>query len=242
VTLHTFFIIGAQRCGTTSLAQVLSRSPDVGILGTAPPESRLFLRHADPHAALAELHSHAGAQVRWMGCKSTTYLERMIAAERIQRVVPQAQVIVMLRDPIARAISNYHYTRLNGLEHLPIDEALDLDAQQRSWDTGGISTNPFAYLDRGRYAEFLEPWLALFPDMMVFILEELLSGTDSLQRLGDTMGIEIDDFSLAWTHENQGDLAAERPSDTTITRLRDYYAGPNERLAAVLGRPITAWA
>lgn len=239
--MRTFFIIGAQRSGTTSLAQVLGRQALVSIIGAQPPEPRLFLKYDDPSMALSTLLDRAEPDTQWMGCKSTTYLERPEAAQRIQRVAPQSAIIVLLRDPVARAISNYHFTACHGLESLPIDEALRPEAQARPWDATAISTNPFAYLQRSRYAELLEPWLACFPDTSIFILEELVSGTDSLERLQEVMGIEVEDFTLEWTHENQGEAMSDPPSQATIHRLREYFTEPHERLEELLGRSIEAW-
>lgn len=239
--MRTFFIIGAQRSGTTSLAQMMSRCPEVGVLGLEPPERRIFLRHADPHAALAELWGLAAPGVRWMGCKSTTYLERPVVADRIHQVAPDAQVIVMLRDPILRAISNYHFTQRHGLEDLPIDIALLPEAADRPWDSASISTSPFDYLGRSRYADLLRPWLQLFPNTMTFVLEDILSGADTLQRLAEHMSLELDDFALAWTHENQSSAEGAEPSEATVQRLRDYFADPNRDLESLLGRRITAW-
>lgn len=240
--MRTFFIIGAQRSGTTSLAQVLGRQPLVSIIGAQPPEPRLFLNYDDPNSALAALLDRADPHAEWMGCKSTTYLERSEAAQRIRHVAPESTIIVLLRDPIARAISNYHYTARHGLETLPIDQALLPDAQARPWDATAISTNPFAYLQRGRYADLLEPWLAAFPDALIFVLEEILAGTDSLDRLQEAMGLEVDDFTLAWTHENQGEATSDPPSASTVDRLRDFFAEPNLRLERLLGRSIDGWA
>jgi hypothetical protein len=186
-------------------------------------------------------HASRKPEAQWVGSKATTYLERPLAAQRIFKVAPRSKIIVLLRDPIARAISNYHYTRAHGLEQLPIDEALRPQSQSRPWNRASISTNPFAYLDRGRYPELLTPWLASFGSVSIFILEELLSGEDSLERLGQDMSITVDDFSLAYTHENRSDSQGEQPSGDTLELMSRFFQGPQLQLEALLGREVKAW-
>src|SRR5688572_11238783 len=65
----------------------------------------------------------AAASVRIFGEKSTSYLERADVPARIATMLPDARILIVLRDPTERAISNYRFSRANGLETASIDEA-----------------------------------------------------------------------------------------------------------------------
>ena len=65
-------------------------------------------------------------------------------------------------DPIERAVSNWKFSRASGLEDRPLAEALRQNlAGAVPWDAARTSVSPFAYLERGRYAAQLDPWLAV---------------------------------------------------------------------------------
>ena len=52
----------------------------------------------------------------------------------ITATLPGAPLLVVLRDPVRRAISNYRFSTQNGVDDLPISEALRAEAGERSWD------------------------------------------------------------------------------------------------------------
>ena len=74
--------------------------------------------------------------------------------------------LVLLRDPVQRALSNWRFSTDHGLETRPVEEALraDLDGEQ-PWDPAATSVSPFAYVRRGRYADHLPPWTSTFPGL-----------------------------------------------------------------------------
>src|SRR5205814_123516 len=102
----------------------------------------------------SEYFAEPGTRVR--GEKSTSYIESDVATRRITATLPGAPLLVVLRDPVRRAISNYRFSTQNGVDDLPISEALRAEAGERSWDHARFSVSPFAYLARGRYVEYLE--------------------------------------------------------------------------------------
>ena len=64
---------------------------------------------------------------------------------------------MQLRDPVARAVSNWQLSTAHGLETRPLEQALveNLDGPARRGTPATTSVSPYAYLERGRYAEQL---------------------------------------------------------------------------------------
>jgi len=241
------FIVGAQRCGTTSLATTLERHPQVAFAQPRRPEPKAFLAPgaaADVEAYVERYYADAGPQTRLRCEKSTSYLGSDLACTQIAAAFPEAHVIVMLRDPVERAMSHYGFSRAEGVEDLPIGEALDPSAESRPWDTDAISVSPYEYLSRGRYVDDLRRWFEAFPAeaVHVLLLEDLMEEPRRYEELLADLGLDpaaSAGFAPEERHNaGEGDLVLD---GATRARLADWFADANAELAELLGRPITRW-
>ncbi|MGH3355028.1 MAG: sulfotransferase family protein, partial [Nocardioidaceae bacterium] len=166
MTRH-LLVIGAQRCGTTYLQALLDAHPDITMARPSRPEPKYFLSAEAGEHGLDEYRtryfSHAAGEAL-LGEKSTSYIEHPEAAGRATEVLGRAAIVVMLRDPVDRAVSNWRFSVVNGLEDRPLEEALaeNLESTQ-TWDPETTSVSPYAYLERGRYDGYLDSWYAAFP-------------------------------------------------------------------------------
>ena len=112
------------------------------------------------------------------GEASPYYLFHPLVPERARALVPDARLIVLLRDPVARALSHYHHHEVAlGMEPLTFEQALEaepgrLDGEERGQFPGYVSVahQHHSYVARGHYADQLERWLGLFPRDQVLIL------------------------------------------------------------------------
>jgi hypothetical protein len=100
-----FFIVGAPKCGTTAMARYLSQHPDVFV--SPVKEAHFFatdFRYSAKYPRLDQqqyLAPFAGAGAcRRSGEASVFHLYSQVAAERIERFAPGADIIIMLRDPV----------------------------------------------------------------------------------------------------------------------------------------------
>lgn len=241
------FVVGAQRCGTTYLYHLLDGHPQITMARPVRPEPKVFLTDdvtGDPSAYDARLFAGRPAtQVR--GEKATSYLERPAALDRIARTFPDAHVVVAVRDPIERALSNYRFTVDAGLEDRTADAALlaDLEGHERPYDRIRISVSPYAYVRRGRYVEHLRAVDARFrPERVhVVVYEDLTTGAGAIRRLYRALGVDdarVPDVLGRVVNPSAVDAAL---SASTRERLRAHYAAPNAALARRLGRPLPAW-
>jgi hypothetical protein len=243
-TREHFVIIGAQRTGTTYLYGLLNEHPEIEMAKPLRPEPKFFLDD-DLYARGLDYYEERffdepSARVR--GEKSTSYIESEVVAERIMHLLPGAVIVVVVRDPVERALSNYAFTVSAGNEDLPLDDALRASASgERAWDRQRFSVSPYAYLPRGRYIDYLERYGRHVPSeqLYVVVFEELVAGADAIAALYARLGVDP-----GFRPRRLGDRvnAAEResrPIEKELgTWLRDYYREPNQRLTMLLGREL----
>ncbi|MET0911924.1 MAG: sulfotransferase [Acidimicrobiales bacterium] len=240
------FIVGAQRCGTTSVATALERHPQVVLAQPRRPEPKFFLRpgaDADVNAYLARHFPDVGPDIRLRCEKSTSYLESDVACAQIGVAFPDARILVVLRDPVERALSHYRFSREQGVEDWPVEAALDPEAETRPWDTDAISVSPYRYLSRGRYVDDLRRWLETFgrEAVQVIILEDLIAEPERFADVEAALGLDPGPAFAVHERHNAGEDEVVL-DDGTRARLVAWFADANADLAEELGRPIDRWA
>jgi hypothetical protein len=185
-----FLLIGEAKCGTTTLWQILSRHPRVFF----PQEKELhfFSSYAafPQHGRLetggleAYLHHFAPAEDDQVCGEATpNYLFDVGACDRIESVVPGARLVVILRDPVARAWSHYWHQVRRGRERLGFEEALAAEDQRLA--RGDLDEEShFSYRSRGRYIEGLRRYERRFSreQLCVVFMEDLRSDPDTVTR------------------------------------------------------------
>ncbi|MEO0531457.1 MAG: sulfotransferase, partial [Planctomycetota bacterium] len=172
-----FFLIGAAKSGTTSLANYLDSHPDVYLCKPKEPNFFAFPPNVEPSCqgpAPAEVlfdkllrysvtvpaeydrlfkPATTGQQT---GDASVRYLYEPSAAERIANHAPNAKAIAILREPVARMYSHYHMNVRNGFEPLTFEDALQAEDERVTsgwgWD--------WHYRRVGRYAKQLDRYFA----------------------------------------------------------------------------------
>lgn len=237
-------IAGAQRCGTTWLAALLDRHPEITMARPSRPEPKVFcseeLTARGRAWYLRTWFGHAGDE-RLLGEKSTSYLEHPEAADRAARMLGDPLVLVQLRDPVERALSHWAFSTESGLEDRPLAEVLTANlAGPLPWDPARTSVSPYAYLERGRYADHLEPWLRRFgDDLTVVFLEEMLSDPEAVGALHTALGVSADLRPTVPTEPVNRSAHPKPALDPELrARVRDYFAESDRRLAGLLGRPL----
>lgn len=114
------FIIGAPRCGTTSLSYWLSQHPQVYFSSIKEP----FLLSPDVHQQGVSLEQYkrlfndAKPWHKYRAEGSTSYLFSRVAVPAIEKEFPGSKYIVMIRSPIEMALSLYTLNRRIGEEDI----------------------------------------------------------------------------------------------------------------------------
>ena len=240
-----FLVAGAQRCGTTYLRSLLAEHPGIAMAEPARPEPKVLLdpsrvaRGVEWYRATYFPHAREG---QLLGEKSTSYLDVPAAADAARQLFGDPMVLIQLRDPVARAVSHWSFSTEQGVERRPLAEVLEANLEgPLPWDGSGASVSPFAYLERGRYAEHLLPWLAEHGDRVrIQFLEDLVAppGTlgDTYEWLGVDPGPRPPSLGIPIN------ASRERPTSPLgrdlHQRLRDYFAKADTELAELLGRDL----
>jgi hypothetical protein len=238
-----FLVIGAQRCGTTYLHSLLEAHPDVAMARPARPEPKVFLSDALTDRGVewydATYFAHA-APGQLLGDKSTSYLEDPAAPARARRMLGEPGVVVVLRDPVDRAVSNWRFSTDHGRETRPAEVALAANLEEpQAWDPTASSVSPFAYLERGRYADHLVPWLQEFPDTHVLFLDDLLTDPATVRSLLEALGADPSHVPTgAGSPVNPSDAPPPALDHVLRERLEDYFADSDAALARLLGRDL----
>lgn len=187
--LIRMMIVGAPKCGTTSLKHYLAQHPQ--LLGHPQRELIYFANDAEyerGYAHALDVHYGSGATGdRLLIGKSVAMMYRRIALERLREHNPDVQIVVLLREPVARAYSEYWYSRRRGHEAAASFEAA-LAAPGRE-----DASRPDAYIARSRYAEHISMLYDLFPatQVNVVLLEQLArEPVATCQALFRKMGID----------------------------------------------------
>ena len=130
--LPNTIVIGAGKCGTTSLHYYLSLHPEIHM--SAEKELNFFITERNWHEGIDWYRANFQTAARILGESSpgyTAYPEHQGVPERMHAIVPDARLIYMVRDPIDRMISHYIHEYSIGREHRPIQETLaDPEANQ----------------------------------------------------------------------------------------------------------------
>lgn len=176
--LLDFAIVGAQKGGTTALRHFLNAHPEVAMcaeevhLFDSPDYSSDWTREQIDDRYRRELDETAYRKV--CGESTPVYMFLSDIAPELKRYNPRLKLVVLLRDPVRRAISAYYMERGRGAEHKPLWLALLLesvrcllDREPRAWTS---AHRQHAYRRRGLYSKQLRNLYRHFDANQVLIL------------------------------------------------------------------------
>lgn len=172
--LPSFLIVGAQRCGTTSLYRALVQHPAI-----VRPPLRKGVHYFDTDYARGPMWYRAHFPLLGTARRVTAdtglpaatfesspyYLFHPLAGERIAADLPGVRLIVLLRDPVERAYSAFTHERARGFETEDFERALELEPERLAGEEARLRADPtayshahqhHAYVARGHYAEQLQ--------------------------------------------------------------------------------------
>jgi hypothetical protein len=248
VGAERFFIVGAQRSGTTQLCRLLDAHPEIEMAAPFRPEPKFFLRdelYARGPAWYDATFFGRKPEARLRGEKTVSYMESDEAARRIADTFPGSRIVFVLRDPIERAVSHYWFSVENGVETLPIEQAFRDDAEGRlRGDRHHLSMSPFAYLRRGRYLDDVARYERVFGRgaLRILLYEEVVRDLGPYRDLCRWLGVR-DDVEVK-TGPRDANLRTDRGEPLTSDLLRwlvEYFTGPSVALGERYGLDLGAW-
>ena len=258
--LPDFLIIGAKRGGTTSLWRYLEQHPFLA--PSFPARARFkgahffctgyeaglpwYRSHFPSETSRRRIEQRLGGPIA-VGEASPYYLFHPLAAERAAAAVPQAKLILVLRNPVDRAYSHYQARRRDGTETLSFEDAIAAESERIAGEAERIRTEPgyssfahehFSYVAQGLYAAHLERWLQHYPRERVLIerSEDLYADPQAVyDRVVEFLGLP----HQALHNPTAFNATAKDPMRAdTRAALLERVAPDNAALEQLIGRPM----
>ena len=232
-----FIIIGVHKGGTTSLYNYLTQHPQI-----IPPIKKemdfwSWKFNQSINWYLAHFPGISEVKNFLTGEASPSYFDHPNAARRIYQFFPKIKLIILLRNPVDRAISQYHqWLRLNW-ENRSLEEAIESDLEKLTKAPEKVNywMKELNYLARGVYVEFFKEWMSLFPREQFLILksEDFYANPEvSVQEV--LKFLDLPEYQLSeYRNYNVGKYSQIDPS--MRKNLNDYFRVHNQRLEEYLG-------
>ena len=201
---QNFVCIGAQKAGTTTLADILSGHSDICI----PPikETKYFLfdeDYAKGKSFYDNYFSNFTGQ-KAIGEFDPDYLLYPFTAQRIKDTLgADVKIIVVLRNPADRAFSHYLMTKRKGLEQNDFENALKAETGRKT----DIKTRKiYAYGERGMYGKQIEAFMEVFPakNFLFLVFEEdfLKNRSQTIERVQQFLEVPVTSLNVD-IHSNE---------------------------------------
>ena len=244
-----FLVIGAARSGTTLLHQYFLQHPDIYVPKNKQPEPHYFLKSSNYEKGvenyLDSFFTEVGKE-KAIGEISTSNMYGEHVAKRIFEFDPNMKLIVLLREPVQRAFSNYWHSKNNGFEKLTFQEAiLTEDSRLAGLDREIAEIAPYAYIGRSRFATQLERFLKYFKKEQIHIslFEDLISKTRA--ELVNICGfLNVDNsfaFELIKEKLNKSVPEGGEMDKRVMLLLKAKFKPENERLAKLFDLNLKPW-
>jgi hypothetical protein len=240
--LPNFVIIGAPKCGTTSLHRYLSQHPDIYLptqkelhfftypyieQRTAGPRDLEALRRMTRTFAEYSAHYEGVRRQSAVGEVSPSYLYFAEAADAIRERLGAVKIVVILRNPVQKAYSQYLHLVRNDRETLGFYDALLAEERRSAEGWSDI----WRYAESSLYTQRLKRYLEVFgaANVRILIFEEFFADTSgALRRLLAFLGVREVDLAASEVHHRSG-----KPRSRLLSSLL-VKGGPASRVAGLL--------
>ncbi|MHA1294862.1 MAG: sulfotransferase domain-containing protein [Promethearchaeota archaeon] len=243
-SLPQFLIIGAQKAGTTSLFNYLISNEH--IKRPLKKEIHYFSENYKKGELWYRMHFTIIRDDSITLDASTSYLFYPHAAKRVNSLIPDVKIIILLRDPVERAFSHYnHEVKIGNEKSSSFEEAIELEEKRtnNSYERMKIDENYYdknvgfySYIKKGIYIEQLKRWYYYFNRENILIIESkkfFKETYKTLERIASFLNIE-NRFYFKPIIYNRGRRSTEMSIDTR-NFLKNYYYNYNKELFRLIG-------
>ena len=257
--LPDFLIIGASKCGTSSLWDYLVRHPNVLSNYKYKKEIQYFDQktqkglswykaHFPTRKTIMEKEKELANTKVFVGEATAGYIFHPLAPSLIKDLMPNVKLIALLRNPVHRAYSHYcHEFRMNR-ESLSFEKSIKMEPSRITGSYEKILSHKnyfcqerhdHSYLERGKYCDQLLRWYECFPKDQILVIksEDFFEHPgDIYRKVLEFLGLPFHE-KLEFEKRNQG--AYEIPQTTEfiniVDELGDYFFKENQKLYELLG-------
>jgi hypothetical protein len=240
-----FIIIGAQKCGTSTLYCHLRKHPDIHM----PKKKELHFFDENYSMGmdwyLNCFNRKDGIIPVCSGEASPYYFFHPLVPVRIFESFPGIKLILLLRNPVSRAYSQYHHMQRMGRISLSFEHCIRLEedvltgrkeAFYKDENHSDLMYRRFSFLARSRYAEQLTEWFRYFKREQLLILrsEDYFSDAEqTFQQVFRFLGLPPAEMNIKKKHA-ASDYPPMKPE--TRQQLAAYFEPFNRQLYEMTGR------
>lgn len=199
-----FILVGAPKCGTRSLLTMLGQHPEISVSTNSEPKfftdfagrnwngpgaERLVVTLTSDWESYDSLFAH-NPDAKWRADLSTDYLScpaspGLIADFAARPDVGEVRVAVILRDPVARVVSEYQHTLRDHFETKSLLQSLELEEERLASDMHPL----FGHIMRSRYASQIARYRERFDDILILDFHELHGSLTVVNQITDWLGV-----------------------------------------------------
>ena len=250
--LPDFVVIGSSKSGTTSLHYYLMQHPsiiterNVHFFDHASHNGIKWYRAYFPTKTYKNFKKLVYKKELIVGEQTATYLFHPLVAKRVCNTIPTAKLIMILRNPVDRAYSDYQHQVREGVETRTFEDAIKSELKRIEigkkeprfiMNIDDFIIHPvFSYLRYGIYVDFIKDWMQFFTKEQFLILptyELNNSHEEFLKQAFEFLNVPNCKVN-GLERKNVGEY--KKLDESTRKLLVDYYKPHNERLFKLLGK------
>uniref|UniRef100_A0A1A7XRM2 Sulfotransferase n=2 Tax=Iconisemion striatum TaxID=60296 RepID=A0A1A7XRM2_9TELE len=244
-------IIGVKKGGTRALLEFLRLHPDIRALGSEP---HFFDRHYARGLNWYRSMMPKALEGQIVMEKTPRYFVTVDTPQKVRSMSPDVKLIVVVRDPVTRAISDYTQI-ISKTPNIPSFESLAF----KNHTTGQIDSL-WSPLWIGLYAQHMERWLAWFPQTQIHLVSGemlILNPAGELGKVQDFLGLQrIVMDKHFYFNKTKGFPCLKKPEGSSkphclgktkgrthvsinpkvILKLRQFYKPHNQRFYQMVGQ------
>ena len=161
---------------------------------------------------------------------SPTYLYFDEVPKRIYEILPNVKLLILLRNPIKRALSHYWHEVKHGFENLPLNESIFTEKRRLKTRYDNIH---FSYLSRGLYINQIKKYLKIFPRKNILIIKSEDTFKRKIELFNKVFNfLKISPISVnSFTGDENSNYPKFKSLDTKLQKyLVNFFFEPNNEL------------
>ena len=248
--LPDFIIIGAMKCGTTSLYYDICEHPctlpaaydEIGFFDSNFHLGLNWYRSMFPRKKQIEnIRKKEGMAIT--GEDTPFYFWNPLAAKRMQKILPNAKLIVILRNPIDRAYSQYQDVVSREPNYTSFETIVKNEISMQETYPNSITEENFevfnkkdSYLLKGIYVEQLKIWTKLFSEKNILILSTETLNSEPIATLKSVFQYLNLPYYKIKNPQHQKQKKYDPMNPKTRKLLIEFFKPHNERLFKLIGK------
>lgn len=224
-----FMIIGFMKCGTTALYDYISQHRN--FLPACQKEIMFFNNEKLFNLGVDWYKSnflHIPDNCDYItGEASTLYVQYPEVAKKVKFFFPKIKIIILIRNPVHRAISHYYFMKELGYQIPPLEQLVDesIEEIQNIDNISNCMDGKLGIVKSSLYAYYIEQWLQFFDQNQILIVntEDLLSNTNiTVNKVFDFLQMPNIDI-VPTTKKNVGKYQKLKSDDEIYIKLSIFF-------------------